>query len=101
MFTHRYFRLQGPSPQTFELVDGEIRIVSDAILTNDKDFPVVYQPVPHLFDDVVCGAATYIGSPLPIPDSEVKMVIREASDLLRQYDNELYRGFTEAVGTLR
>lgn len=100
MFTHRYFRLHGPSPQTFELVNGEIRSVPDAILTNDKDFPLVYQPIPHLFDDVVGGTATYVGSALPIPPSEIKQVIRDAADVLRQYDDELYNGFTEAVGTL-
>jgi hypothetical protein len=100
LFTHRYFRLHRPSPQTFELVNGKIRIVPNAILMNDKDFPLVYQPVPHLFDDVVGGAATYVGSQLPIPPSEIKKVILDAVDVLCRYDVELYGGFIEAVGML-
>jgi HEXXH motif-containing protein len=100
MFTHRYFRWHRPSPQTFELVDGEARVVPEAILMDDKDFPLVYQPTPQLFDDVVGGAATYVGEPLPITPAEIKRVIRDAADVLRRYDEELYAGFTEAVGTL-
>jgi hypothetical protein len=100
VFTHRYFRLRGPLPQTFELVDGQIRRLPNAILMNDEDFPLVYRPVPHLFDDVVGGTATYDGSPLPIPPSKIEQIVRDAADVLRQYDIELYRGFTEAVGTL-
>ncbi len=100
VFTHRYFRLHGPSPQTFELIDGKIRIVPDAILLNDRDFPVVYQPIPHLFDDVVGGAASYVGSPLPLSPSQMRQVVKDAANVLCQYDAELYRGFTEAVGTL-
>jgi hypothetical protein len=99
-FTHRYFRLHRPIPQTFELAEGEIRAVPQAIVANEQGFPLVYQPVPHLFDDVVGGAATYIGSPLPVPSSVVGNVIREAAEVLRQYDSELYDGFTDAVGTL-
>jgi hypothetical protein len=100
VFTHKYFRLHAPVPQTFELVDDSVRVVSDAIVACGPNFPVVYMPVPNLFDDVVGGTTTYNGSPIPIDSSQLRQVIRDAADVLHNYDEELYGGFTEAVGTL-
>jgi hypothetical protein len=100
IFTHRYFRLHRPSPLTLELVNDDIHVVDDSVLAVEMAFPIVYLPLPHLFDDVVGGAATYVGSPLPIAPLEMTRLIRVAADVLREYDVGLYSGFIETVGTL-
>jgi hypothetical protein len=100
MFTHRYFRLHGPSPRTFELDNGQVREVPDAVVMADPDFPRVYRPVPHLFDDVIAKGIRYDGSSIPLSQSDMRVAITDAADVLAQYDQALSQGFRLAVGTI-
>ena len=100
LFTHRYFRRNRPFPATFELIDGQVREVPDAIIGTDRSFPLIYSPVPHLFDDVVGGRVSYDGSPLPVAPESICGEVYKAGELLHRYDATLYNGFTEAIGTL-
>jgi hypothetical protein len=100
LFTHRYFRRNRPLPATFELADGRVKEAPEAIIAKDPGFPLLYGPVPHLFDDVVGGRATYDGSPLPVSPDEIRRTVGDAERLLGRYDATLHNGFTEAVGSL-
>ncbi len=100
MFNHRYFRRHGSSPSVFELNGEKIGLVMDAILIAEAGFPVVYRPVPHLFDDVVGDGITYVGSALPLSDREMKNAVRSAIDLIGRYDADLHQGVTSAIGVI-
>jgi hypothetical protein len=100
LFTHRHFRRHRPQAATFELVEGSVHEVPEAIVSDDPGLPLLYGPVPHLFDDVVSGRAVYDGSPLPVKPTAIRQVFLDASETLRRYDATLHAGFAEAVGTV-
>lgn len=100
MFNHRYFRRHGSSPIVFERSGASIRPVTDAILIGEAGFPVVYRPLPHLFDDVVGGSVTYVGSASPLSDQEMKHAVRSAMNLIGRYDADLHQGVTSAIGVI-
>lgn len=100
MFSHRYFRRHGTVPGVYELDAGEIRPVANAMLMHEPGLPIVYRPVPHLFDDVVGAGIAYEGKALPRSGQEMISAVRSAIDLVWRYDADLHQGVTSAVGVI-
>lgn len=100
MFTHRFLRVRYPQPTVFELSDKGVAPLEDVTLEMEQEFPIVYLPLPHLFDDVVGGTVQYVGSKIPIAKADIQKLISNAASILQAYDPDLYEGFLQAVGTL-
>ncbi|WP_019833500.1 HEXXH motif-containing putative peptide modification protein [Sphingomonas sp. PR090111-T3T-6A] len=100
MLVHRYFRTHGAKPATWEMSEDSVRPVEGAILDCVTGGPIVYRPLPGLFDDVVHDGMRYNGARLPVSEAGMRDAILAGLVTVRRYAADLHEGILDAIGVI-